>query len=189
MPGNPTEDIEAFIADDESPVHAIRRQRPGVGNRVAASLFGWGVTYWVLTDQRVIEYSTEAGGVGYQDVPIGKITSVTYRDRLRVGVLAAGAAVVLLGLALAASHLAGAEIALVFPGVSVPVPSLALGGVLAVLGLALATGAVFGRRRVVVIHTDNPGATLELPIAAGEEINELVRKLNEQRHRLSGPDD
>lgn len=149
--------------DSEEVSYTLSHRPTGFINWVK-SIFGFGVTHWYVTNQRVVEHQRVGGGFRVQDIPLEKVTSVEYGRKMSLPVLILGILIGLLGLA-----------ALV-PGESgVAALFLVLGGVL--------VAYAFSRKKQVLAVHGSGGVNLVLNISKGDNVDDVLWYVNTERQR------
>lgn len=83
------EGLEEYLLEGESVAYSFSHRPTGILNW-AKSLVGYGTSYWHVTDRRLLVYREGAGGFGFQEVPLAKVTSVSYDRKFDRGLLALG---------------------------------------------------------------------------------------------------
>jgi hypothetical protein len=158
-----TEQIEEYMNPEEELSYSLSHRPIGLTSWVL-SLFGYGKTYWYVTNQRVVEYRRMTGGFHFQDVPIEKISSTSYGRRFNYGLLAVGATLLLLGMGAFLGDLS------------------TVGLVLGALGAIVVAVAYFNRRQVLELRASG-GVVLSLTIARGESVDDFLWYINTEREK------
>ncbi|WP_254537466.1 hypothetical protein [Halomarina litorea] len=151
--------VTEYLSRDETVTYTLSHRPTGFTNWVK-SQFGIGTTHWYLTDQRLIEYVNVTGGFNFQDLPIENITSVEYGRQLNLLAIGAGAVLMVLGLVSLLSS-----------------PGMAL--LMLLVGAGVVAYAFYRRQQGLVVHAS--GVTLSLHISRGEQVDEFLWYVNEQR--------
>ncbi|WP_312911118.1 hypothetical protein [Natronosalvus caseinilyticus] len=154
--------VQEYMLNSEEITYSLRFRPRGVINWFE-SLLGYGVTYWFITNERVIETTKESGGFTFRDVPHGKISSIEYGRKLSLVTIALGA---LLG----------------FTGLLTLSSADAIGGLLLIVGLGLIGYAYFWRQQVLAIKASG-GVSMVLNISKGDQIDKFIWYLHAERSK------
>jgi hypothetical protein len=149
------------MRNDEEVSYVLSHRPTGIVNWIKAR-FGYGKTYWYVTNQRLLEYRRVSGGFGFRDVPLDKVSSVAYGRRLRMRVVA-------LGLVLTVAGIGGALVTGVGFALAV-----------AVVGVLLILYAYYRREQVLTVQASG-GVELVLAISKGETIDDFLWYLHAER--------
>ena len=82
-------DIDDYLLEGEEVSYSFSHRPSGFLNWLK-SLFGYGKSYWNVTSDRLIVYRRMAGGFTFQEVPLDKITSISYGQKLDLQLVALG---------------------------------------------------------------------------------------------------
>ena len=152
--------VQNYMLDDEEVSYSLRFRPIGVVNWLK-SLLGFGVTYWFVTNQRVIETTRVGGGFTFKDVSHDKISSIEYGNKVSLGVIAIG---IILGLV----------------GLGILAESAILGISILIVGLGL-VGYAYWRQQQVLAVKASGGARLALTISKGQKVDEFIWYLHAER--------
>lgn len=156
--------VRSYMLGSEEISYTLRFRPVGVVNWLK-SLFGFGVTHWFVTNQRVIEQTKIGGGFSFRDVPYDKISSVQYASKLSLSTIALGVLLVLGG--------AGAFLAADVGAA----PLVGLG-----VGLLLIGYAYWRRRQVLAIRASG-GVSFTLDISKGQQVDDFIWYLHAERQK------
>jgi len=163
----PEHEVDKYLLENEEISYSLRFRPVGVTNWLK-SLFGFGVTHWFVTNQRVIEETRVGGGFTFRDVPHGKISSVEYASKVSLSTIAVGIVLMLAGVGAVLVADAGAA------------PLL-----LSVVGVLLIGYAYWRRRQVLAIKASG-GVTLALDISKGQQVDDFLWYLHAERQKQTG---
>lgn len=155
--------VREYMLDGEEISYSLQFRPIGVIHWIK-SLFGFGVTHWFVTNQRVIQETEIGGGFTFKDVAHDKISSIEYGTNVSLLTVALGALLVLGGL-----------VWLVVDG--------GIGALLvSVIGGVFIWYAYWRRRQVLRIQASG-GVTLALTFSKGERVDEIVWYLHAERQK------
>ena len=154
--------VRKYMLDDESISYSLRFRPTGLLNWLK-SVFGFGVTHWFVTNQRLIQEKRIGGGFTFQDVPHGKISSLEYGSKVSLPIVAIGVLVGLLGLGLTAES----------PG----------GGLLVLVVGLLLVGYAYWRQQQVLSVKGSGGVKFTLAISKGQQVDECLWYLHAERQK------
>ncbi|ELY65219.1 hypothetical protein [Natrinema versiforme] len=130
--------------------------------------FGFGVTTWYLTDERLIQQTEVGDGFNFQYIPLEKISSVEYGTKLNLPALILGAIAALIGLSGVLSDASDA-------------------GVLFLLAGAACIGYAYYRRRQVLAVSASGSASFSLTISSGDQVDEFLWYIHAEQQKQSEP--
>lgn len=160
----PERQVRSYMLEGEEVSYTLRFRPVGIVNWLK-SLFGFGVTHWFVTNQRVIEQTRIGGGFTFRDVPYDKISSIQYASKVSLSTIALGILLVLGG--------GGA-----FIGTDVGAAPL----ILSVVGVLLIGYAYWRRRQVLAIHASG-GVKFALDISKGQQVDDFIWYLHAERQK------
>lgn len=155
--------VQDYMLDSEEISYTLRFRPTGLINWIK-SLLGIGVTYWFITNERLIATTRVAGGFNFKEIPHGKISSVEYGTKLQLYQLAVGILLILLG----------------FYGIVIAGESFA--PIILIIGLVL-TGYVFFNRNQVLSISASGGVDMSLRISQGDQVDEFLSYLHAERDK------
>jgi len=161
--------VRHYMLDDEEISYSLRFRPTGITNWIK-SLLGFGLTYWFVTNKRLIETTKVGGGFTFRDVPHSKISSIKYGTKVSLVSIAIGIILSLTGL-----------VSLI-PGLAILIGSAEFGVVLLIGGLGLIGYAYWRRRQVLAIKASG-GVNLALAISKGEQVDDFIWYLHAERNK------
>jgi len=153
---------QQYMLSDEEIAYSLRIRPTGLGNWIK-SLFGYGVTHWFVTNQRLIQDERFLGGFAFQDIPHAKVTSVEYGSKVPTTLLALGLLFLLAG-AFLGTQVGEAAIAFFF------------------LGMLTIAWAFYQRGQALIVHGSG-GTSLSIAITEGKQVDELLLYLHAARNK------
>lgn len=151
------------MLDEEEVSYSLQFRPIGIVHWIK-SLFGFGVTHWFVTNQRVIQETEIGGGFTFKDIAHDKISSIEYGTKISLLTVALGAVLVL-----------GGFLLLVVEGGGVPLLVSLTGG-------ALIWYAYWRRRQVLKVQASG-GASIALNISRGDRVDDIVWYLHAERQK------
>lgn len=155
--------VRDYMLDGEEISYSLRFRPIGIVHWIK-SLFGYGVTHWFVTNQRVIQETEIGGGFTFKDVTHDKISSIEYGTKVSLLTIAMG---ILFGLA----------------GLAYLVAEGGIGGLL-IMGVGgLLVWYAYWRRRQVLRIQASGGVNLALNFSKGERVDDIVWYLHAERQK------
>jgi hypothetical protein len=158
--------VRDYMLDSEEISYSLQFRPTGLVNWIK-SLLGFGVTYWFITNQRVIEQTRVGGGFTFRDVTHEKIASIEYATKVSLPLIALGILLALGGL------------------VSLVQGSAVLGLIMIILGAVLVGYAYWRQRQVLAIEASG-GVTFALNISKGRKVDDFIWYLHAERTKQTG---
>lgn len=158
--------VQQYMLANEEISYSLRFRPTGFVHWIK-SLFGFGVTHWFVTNQRLVEQTRIGGGFVFKDIPHGKMSSIEYGSRVPLSVVALG---ILVGLTSAAILVYGPS----------DVQQFGAAGILLSAGLI---AYAYWRQRQVLRVTASGGVTLALDISKGDNVDDLLWYLHAERNK------
>ncbi|QCS44084.1 hypothetical protein [Natrinema versiforme] len=162
-----TDRVQRYMTNSEEISYQLSFRPRGLLNWIK-SLFGFGVTTWYLTDERLIQQTEVGGGFNFQYIPLEKISSVEYGTKLNFPALILGSIAALIGLSGVLSDASDA-------------------GVLFLLIGAASIGYAYYRRRQVLAVSASGSASFSLTISSGDQVDEFLWYIHAEQQKQSEP--
>jgi len=151
------------MLDEEKISYSLRFRPTGIVS-LFKSLMGFGVTYWFITDQRLIETTRIGGGFTFKDIPHKKISSVEYGSKVSLSALGIGVLLIIGGLGLLVVGGVGSGVILI----------LFLIGIILIM-------LTYWRRRQVLLVKGSGSVEMALRISKGEQVDDFLWYLHAER--------
>lgn len=157
------ERVREFMIEGEEISYSLQFRPVGIVHWIK-SLFGYGLTHWFVTNQRVIQDTKIGGGFAFKDVAHDKISSIEYGTKVSLPVIALGIILALAGL-----------FVLIAEGGVGPLLLMLLGG-------GIVWYAYYRRKQILRIQASG-GTSLGLNISKGDRVDDIVWYLHAERQK------
>jgi hypothetical protein len=154
--------VAQYLLQNEEISYSLRFRPTGIVNWIK-SLFGFGVTHWFVTNQRLIQETRIGGGFTFKDIPHNRISSVEYGSKVSIPAIVLGIVLTLAGLFLLGQ-------------------TGQVGFIPILLGLAL-IGYAYWRRQQVLTVKASGGVSIALAISKGQQVDDFLWYLHAEREK------